>query len=73
MGGRAPNARPSATGHLPVKSVTNTTMREQIRAWKVSAVVAVTRPGSALARYLTTLLGHPAASSADVIAWRTHP
>jgi hypothetical protein len=69
-GGRAPNARPSATGHLPVKSVTNTTMREQIRAWKVSAVVAVATPGSRLGRYLTAILGSPAVTVGDVTAWR---
>jgi hypothetical protein len=69
-GARAPNARPSATGNLPVKSVTNTTMREQIRAWKVSAVVAVTTPRSRLGRYLTAILGSPAVTAGDVTAWR---
>ncbi|HEY1002054.1 MAG TPA: hypothetical protein VGD83_20680 [Streptosporangiaceae bacterium] len=69
-GGRAPNARPSATGNLPVKSVTNTKMREQIRAWKVSAVVAVAAPGSRLGRYLTAILGSPAVVTGDVTAWR---
>jgi hypothetical protein len=69
-GGRTPNARPNATGYLPVKSVTNTTMREQIRAWKVSAVVAVAPPGSRLGRYLTAILGSPAVAAGDVTAWR---
>jgi hypothetical protein len=69
-GGRAPNARPSATGNLRVKSVANTTMREQIRAWKVSAVVAVAMPGSRLGRYLTAILGSPAVAAGDVTAWR---
>jgi hypothetical protein len=69
-GGRAPNARPNATGYLPVKSVTNTKMREQIRAWKVSAVVAVATPGSRLGRYLTAMLGSPAVAAGDVTAWR---
>jgi len=32
-------------------------MREQISAWRVSAVVAVAKPGSRLGRYLTVLLG----------------
>jgi hypothetical protein len=63
----------SATGNLPVKSVTNTKMREQIEAWKVSAVVAVTTPGSRLARYLTAILGSPAVVTADVMAWRIPP
>jgi len=48
-------------------------MREQIRAWKVSAVVAVTTPGSQLARYLTAILGSPAVVTADVMAWRVSP
>jgi hypothetical protein len=69
-GRRAPNARPSATSNLPVKSVTNTKMREQIRAWKVSAVVAVATPGSRLGRYLTAILGSPAVAAGDVTAWR---
>ena len=69
-GGKVPNAPPSATGYLPVKSVTNTKMREQIRAWKVSAVVAVVTPGSRLGRYLTAILGSPAVATGDVTAWR---
>ena len=69
-GGKVPNAPPSATGYLPVKSVTNTNMREQIRAWKVSAVVAVATPGSRLGRYLTAILGSPAVATGDVTAWR---
>ena len=55
---------------MPVKSVTDTKMRKQIRAWRVSAVVAVTKPGTRLARYLTDLLGKPAVVTGDVIAWR---
>jgi hypothetical protein len=69
-GGKKPNARPNATGYLPVKSVTNTKMREQIRAWRVSAVVAVATPGSRLGRYLTALLGSPVVAAGDVTAWR---
>jgi hypothetical protein len=72
-GAASPNAGSDATGYLPVKSVTNTTMREQIRAWKVSAVVAVTTPGSQLARYLTAILGSAAVVTADVMAWRVSP
>src|SRR5690348_10578236 len=70
VGGSAPNARSSATGYLQVKSVTNAKMREQIRAWKVSAVVAVATPGSQLGRYLTAILGSPAVAAGDVTAWR---
>jgi hypothetical protein len=72
-GAASPNAGSDATGYLPVKSVTNMTMREQIRAWKVSAVVAVATPGSQLARYLTAILGSPAVVTADVMAWRVSP
>jgi hypothetical protein len=39
--------------------------------WNPAAVVAVTTPESVLAQYLITLLGRPAATSGDVIAWRT--
>jgi hypothetical protein len=35
-----------------------------------AAVVAVTAPGSGLARYLTRLLGPPALRSGEVLAWR---
>jgi hypothetical protein len=69
--GAPPNARPGAAGYVPVKSVTNAKMRAQIRAWQVSAVVAVAKPGSRLARYLTILLGTPAVVTGDVTAWRT--
>jgi hypothetical protein len=69
-GGKAPNAPPTATGYLPVRSVTNAKMREQIRAWKVSAVVAVATPDSRLGRYLTAILGSPAVATGDVTAWR---
>jgi hypothetical protein len=72
-GAASPNARSGATGYLPVKSVTNAKMREQIRAWKLSAVVAVATPGSRLGRYLTAILGSPAVVTADVMAWRVSP
>jgi hypothetical protein len=53
-----------------VKGVSPAEMRKQITAWRVSAVVAVTTPGSILARYLTSLLGAPSAVTSDVLAWR---
>jgi hypothetical protein len=53
-----------------VKDVSPATMRDQIKAWQVSAVVAVTTPNSVLAQYLTSLLGEPSAVTGDVIAWR---
>jgi hypothetical protein len=64
------NGRPGAPVYVHVKSVTNTGMREQIRAWRVSAVVAVARPGTRLGRYLTAILGPPAVVTGDVMAWR---
>jgi hypothetical protein len=73
VAGATPNPRSNVTGHLPVKSVTNTKMREQIRAWQVSAVVAVARPDTGLGRYLTAILGPPAVITGDVIAWRIPP
>jgi hypothetical protein len=33
-------------------------------------VVAVTKPGSELARYLTVILGSPSVVTGDVMAWR---
>jgi hypothetical protein len=65
-----PDARPGVPGYLPVKPVTYAKMLEQIRAWRVSAVVAVAKPGSPLGRYLTVLLGPPAVVTGDVTAWR---
>jgi hypothetical protein len=53
-----------------VKGVSPAKMRDQIKAWRVSAVVAVTTPGSILAQYLTSLLGTPSVVSSDVLAWR---
>jgi hypothetical protein len=58
---------------VPVRFVTDMTMREQISAWRVSAVVAVAKPGSRLGRYLTVLLGTPAVVTGDVTAWRMPP
>jgi hypothetical protein len=69
-GPASPGVRSGATGYLQAKSVTDTKMREQIRAWKVSAVVAVATPSSRLGRYLTALLGSPAVVTTGVMAWR---
>ena len=65
------NAHPGSAGFIPVKAVTDQKMREQIRAWRVSAVVAVAKADSRLGRYLTVLLGPPAVVIGDVLAWRT--
>jgi hypothetical protein len=53
-----------------VKGVSPAKMRDQVKAWRVSAVVAVTTPGSLLAQYLTSLLGPSSVVSGDLIAWR---
>ena len=70
-GGLPPNAYRGSAGYVPVKVVTDTKMREQIRAWRVSAVVAVAKLSSRLGQYLTGLLGPPAIVAGDVLAWRT--
>jgi hypothetical protein len=57
----------------PAPAVSAEQMQAQLIAWRVTAVVAVTTPGSALAQYLAVLLGRPAASAGDVIAWRMPP
>lgn len=44
--------------------------RAQLAAWHVDAVLAVTAPGSPLARYLTGLLGKPSVTMGDTLAWR---
>jgi hypothetical protein len=69
-GGLPPNAYRGSAGYVPVKGVTNTKMREQIKAWRVSAVVAVAKRNSRLGQYLTALLGRPAIATGDVLAWR---
>jgi hypothetical protein len=45
-------------------------MKAQLTAWQPAAVVAVATPGSALARYLTGLLGRPAVTTGGVLGWR---
>ena len=69
-GGLPPNAHKGSAGYVPVKVVTDTKMREQIKAWRVSAVVAVAKLNSRLGQYLTGLLGPPAIVAGDVLAWR---
>jgi hypothetical protein len=65
------SAYPWSPAFVNVKTVTNTKMRAQIKAWRVAAVVAVITRNSRLAKYLTLLLGRPAAAAGDVLAWRT--
>jgi hypothetical protein len=64
------SAYPRSKSFVGIKAVTDTAMRAQIAAWRVTVVVAVTRPGSALGRYFTVLFGRPAAAAGDVLAWR---
>jgi len=45
-------------------------VRAQLAAWKPAAVVAVVSPRSALARYLTGLLGRPDVTTGGVLGWR---
>ena len=63
------SAYPGSAAFVSVKAVTDTAMRARIKAWRVSAVVAVAKPDSVLGHYLTALFGHPAAAG-DVLAWR---
>jgi hypothetical protein len=64
-----PDAQAGAGKVIPVKAVTDSQMRAQLAAWHLTAVVAVTTPGSPLGRYLTAILGHPAVHAGDVLAW----
>jgi hypothetical protein len=66
-----PNAYRGSPGYQAVKAVPDAKVRAQIKAWRVSAVVAVTRQNTPLGRYLTALLGRPAVVAGDVLAWRT--
>jgi hypothetical protein len=66
-----PNAYPGSAGYQSVKFVTEAKMRAQIKAWGVSAVVAVVKPDTQLGQYLMVTLGPPAVVTGDVMAWRT--
>ncbi len=67
------SASPASESFVNVKAVLDPAMRAQIRAWRVTAVVAVAKPDSVLGRYLTVLLGPPADAAGDVLAWRVKP
>jgi hypothetical protein len=65
----APDA--SATSELnPEKPPSTAQVRADFSFMCPAAVVAVTAPGSGLARYLTRLAGPPALRSGEVMAWR---
>jgi len=70
-GGVPPSAYPGSSSYVRIAAVSDATMRAQIAAWHVSAVVAVVVRNSVLAEYLTSLFGPPAVVSGDVMAWRT--
>lgn len=53
-----------------VKPVATADVLSQLRTWQLSAVVAVTTPGSPLATYLRSLLGPPITTTATLQAWR---
>ncbi|HXS63670.1 MAG TPA: hypothetical protein VN767_12540 [Streptosporangiaceae bacterium] len=57
-------------GPPPLEPPSTAQVHADVSAWQPQAVVAVTRPGSPLARYLTGLFGKPAVSTATVLAWR---
>ena len=67
------NASPTSGQSAATKAVTAAQMQAQVKAWRAAAVVAVATPGSGLADYLSVLLGQPAATSGDVIAWHIPP
>jgi len=48
-------------------------VRSALRSWRPAAVVAVTRPGSRLARFLASLLGPAAFHVGGVLVWRQPP
>jgi len=52
------------------KAVTDAQLRTQLRAWRLSAVVAVATMTSPLGKYLTVLLGRPTVATIDVLAWK---
>jgi hypothetical protein len=64
------SAPPGAPRPAEPRPVSDKVMLGQIKAWRVTAVVAVTTRNSRLAGYLTRLLGPPAAAAGDVMAWR---
>lgn len=69
--------RPTATyldqlwsGGASVPVPAGSQVLSDLNAWRPAAVVAVTSPGSALARYLQLTFGRPSFRSGSVLAWR---
>ena len=48
-------------------------IRPALKRWRPAAVVAVTGPGSAIARVLTAVFGRPSFRIGQVLAWRVAP
>jgi hypothetical protein len=69
-GGVPSDANPLSPSYVRIAAVSSATMRAQIAAWHVTAVVAVALPDSVLGRYLTRLLGPPALVTGDIMTWR---
>jgi hypothetical protein len=65
-----PDISVAAGKSVTAQVVTDPQLRTQLKAWQLSAVVAVTVPSSMLGKYLTVILGHPTVASGDVMAWR---
>jgi hypothetical protein len=65
-------AGPAGTGGIPLTASApdDRDARQQIDGWRLSAVMAVTSPGSPLAVYLTRLLGKPVVSAGAVLGWQ---
>ena len=70
-GGVPASADPVSPSYVRIEQVSPATMRAQIAAWHVTAVVAVAVRNSDLGDYLTSVLGPPAVAAGDVMAWRT--
>jgi hypothetical protein len=58
------------TGGSAVIAPPRSQVRADLSAWRPSAVVAVTSPGSPLGRYLVQLFGRPGVQDGSVLAWR---
>jgi len=62
-----------ATVSAGVRDPSRAQMLAQLAAWKPAAVAAVTTRRSPLGDYLTSILGPPASSTGEVLAWRLSP
>lgn len=73
--GGGAQAGPDEAGGIPLTGPVpdDRDARQQIDGLRLGAVMAVTSPGSALAVYLTSLLGKPAVSAGGVLGWRLVP